>query len=411
MFLLRRNLPLAYQGYFDAFNRGAEVPVRQPWGQWGDRDANAFIDSSHQLNLPSAPSGKAGGVSLEFMPFTKCYGHEYAVNWPVTGPGDQFLQLFIMPNWSIIGPDFTNTLGVRLMHQSVGAGDSVRIQQWSSLTSLSNDVATNSSPVPLDGSVPLKLRVWVEDDQFVAVWVNDQITCAGMLSPSFKTGPGRRGMNLMQFSTAVALYQWADVYDREPSCPGDEHWSLTFTDDFNRTDGQVANGWTVFDTAGQIVSGSYTTTGGSDGSRAIIRDSGITSGFQRASAIVGGAKGPNNSADASIILRANAAGTQALACNVYGDRFYLSYLSGGTLSSPTWTDFNQTANTLANGDKVTFSAWGDWCWVEVNGVRKAYALNISSVAPQSNSHMGLRVARKPFNDSHSWNSVSFYSGF
>ncbi|WP_280350322.1 hypothetical protein [Nocardia abscessus] len=410
MFLLRRNLPLAYQGYYDGFNRTAETPVKQPWGMWGEMDADAFI-STNELNLPPAPTGKAGGVSFEFQPFTKCYGLEYEVIWPVSGPGDQFLQLFIMPNWSIVGPDLNNSLGVRLMHQSVGAGDSVRIQQWNTPTSLGTDVATNGSPVPLDGSVPLHLRVWVEDDQFVAVWVNDTITCAGMLSPTFKTGPGRRGMNLMQFSVTTARYQFADVYDREPSCPDATHWSPTFTDDFNRSDGAVGNGWTVFDTAGQIVSGSYTTTGGSDGSRAILRDSGITSGYQRISAVVGGAKPPNNSADASLILRANSAGTQALACNVYGDRFYLSYLSGGTLASPTWTDFNQTSNTLASGDVVTFSAWGDWCWVEVNGVRRAYALNISSVAPQTNSDMGLRVARKPFNDSHSWDSVSFYSGF
>ncbi|WP_280412522.1 hypothetical protein [Nocardia asiatica] len=409
MFLLRRNLPLAYQGYYDGFQRLPESPVKQPWGMWGTMSSNASLDASHQLLLPSAPAGEAGGVSFEFQPFTPCYGLEYEVQWPVFGLGDQFLQLFIMPNWAIVGPNFTNTLGVRLMHQPVGTGDTVRIQQWANLNSLSSDVATASSPVPLDGSVPLHLKVWVEDDSYVVVWVNDTIACAGLLSTAYRTGARRRGMNLMQFSTTTARYQWADVYDRKPSCPGDEHWSPTFSDDFNRANGAVGNGWTQSGTDAAIVSNSWATTGTTDGSRAITRDSGITSGRQRITAIVGGAIGPNNTADSSIYLRMNSAGTQAIACNVYGNQIVLA-LMGGTLTSPTFTNFATTGLTVSSGDKITFSVWDDWAWVEVNDSRKAYGVNISAYTATSNPNMGLRVCRKSSNNSLSWDSVNFYSG-
>ncbi|WP_280333104.1 hypothetical protein [Nocardia wallacei] len=340
------------------------------------------------------------------MPFTSCYGHEYEVVWPVSGPGDQFLQLFIMPNWSIVGPNFTNTLGVRLMHQTVGASDSVRIQQWASLTSLSSDVATASPPVPLNGSVPLTLKVWVEDDQFVGVWVNGTYTVGGVLNSAFRTGPGRRGMNLMQFSVATAKYQWADVYDRKPSCPGDEHWSPLFTDDFERPDGAVGNGWTQFGTSASIVSGWWTTTGTTDGNRAIVRDSGIASGFQRVSGVI---RNPNNTADCSLLLRVNAAGTQALGCNVFGNKLYISRMSG-SLTSPTWNDFSNTSLTVNDGDTVTFSAWDDWAWVEINGVRRAYAPTVTGVVPTTNSWVGARVSRSAFNNSGAWDEVRIYSG-
>ncbi|WP_280429564.1 hypothetical protein [Nocardia brasiliensis] len=409
MFLVRRNRPLAWQGYYDGFQRGPEFPVKQPWGQWGDMDSSPYLDGSNQLVLPSAPNAKAGGVSFEFMPFTPCYGHEYQVKWPIFGPGDQFLQLFIMPNWSIVGPNFTNTLGVRLMHMGIG-GDSVRIQQWANMASLSSDVASANSPVPLDGSVPLTLKVWVEDDRFAVVWVNGILACQGMLNPAFYTGPGRRGMNLMQFSTTSALYQWANVYDRRPSCPSGERWVPGFSDDFNRPNGQVDNGWSVFDPAGQIYSGSYATTGGSDGHRAIIRDSGITSGYQRATAVVSSnVDPPNANASAGIFLRANAEGTQALACLVFSDQISIVRMSG-SLTNPTWSLYSY-ANVATNpGDRITFSTWGDWAWVEINGERQLYAANVSSAVPASNSFIGLRVSRTPFNDSLSWDSVDFFSG-
>jgi hypothetical protein len=409
-FLIRRNLPLAYQGYYDGFQRTAEVPIKQPWGRWGNNSAPPYLNTSQQMVLASAPTGDTGGVSFEFMPFTPCYGMEYSVNWPVSGLGDQFLQLFIMPNWSIVGPNFTNTLGIRLMHQSLFAGDSVRIQEWSSLSSLATEPANAASPVPLDGSVTIRLKVWVEDDRYVVVWVNDIITCAALLDSAYWTGPRRRGMNLMQFSVTNALYNWVNVYDRAPSCPGSEHWSPLFSDDFNRANGAVGNGWTVSGAAGQIVSNSYATTGTTNGTRAITRDSGITSGYQRISAIVGGAAGPSNSADSSILLRVNSAGTQAIACNVYGNKIYLSRMSG-SLTSPTWTDFNNTSLTVSSGDKITFSCWGDWAWVEINDSRKAYAVNVSAIVPVTNSYMGLRVSRASSSDSLSWNSVNFYSGF
>lgn len=409
MFLLRRNKPWAWAGWLDDFNRPTENPIRQPWGQWGN-NSPGVLNIAHELQLPPASGTNLGGVSYEHQPFTAHYGMEFNVWWPVIGAGESALSLFIMQNWAKVGVNWNNTLGVRLFHQPVGSGDTIRIQQWATLTSFSNDVAVGTSPVAFNGN-DLTLRVWVDDDRFIRVWMNDILTAWGTLLPAYSTSPLRRGMNFMNQAAVPAYFRWIKIYDRPSSFPSDSHWVEQFSDDFDRANGAVGNGWTVHDAAGQIVTNSYATTGTTAGSRAIIRDGSNATGRVRIEATVGGATAPNNSADASLILCANAAGTEGLAATVYASGLFIGRFSG-SLTSPSFNFMtSQTVGvTLTSGDVVAFSVYDGVGWLEVNGVRRLYYQDINVVVPASNTWFGLMVERANSANSHSWNDVRFFNG-
>jgi hypothetical protein len=409
MFLLRQNKPWAWAGWLDDFNRFPEDPIRQPWGQWGTNSPGK-LNALNELELPPASGTNLGGVSYEFQPFTPNYGIEFNVWWPVIGAGESALSLFIMEHWARVGVNWNNTLGVRLFHQPVGSGDTIRIQQWANLNSLSNDVSVGSSPVAFNGN-DLTLRVWVDDDRFIRAWMNDVLVAWGTLLPQYDTSLLRRGVNLMNQAAVPAYFRWVKVYDRPSSFPTSGHWVQNFSDDFNRTNGAPGNGWTVLGSAGQIVNNSYSTTGTDDGGRAIIRDGSNSTGRVRVEATVGGNIGPSTSADSALILCSNSDGTQGLAANIFGNQLVLSRWSG-SVTGPTWTVLTSQSVgvTVASGDVVAFSIYNGVGWLELNGVRRLYFHDINSVVPITNTWFGLRVERISFSNSNSWNDVRFFAG-
>ncbi|WP_280393254.1 hypothetical protein [Nocardia wallacei] len=411
--LLKRGLKRARGGWF--FNQGdrpAQNPVRQPWKQWGS-NSPGFINASGELELPPASGTNLGGVSYEFMPFTSNYGLEFDVVWPVIGAGESALSLFIMASWARVAVDWDDTLGVRLFHQPVGSGDTVRIQQWNDLTSLSGDAAVGNSPVAYDSGALLSLRVLVDDDRFVRAYLNNTRVAAGTLAPQFFTSAGRRGMNLMNQAAVNARFRRARLYDRTGLIPAALAWSQIFADTFDRANGAAGNGWTTDGTGVGITGNSWGMNTGSpsDGSRGLTRPTGITNGRQRVEATIGGQHGISSSQDSSIILCCNTTRTAGLAANVFSNKAYLSRWTG-SLTSPTFTDLVTPREdiTLSNGDALAANLYDGTMWLEHNGSRILYADNANAVVPASNDVVGLRVERATFVNSNSWNDIRILAG-
>lgn len=410
-FLLRRNLPLARAGFYDDFARAVENPVQHPWVHLGD-GAAADINSSQELRLRgNFLTADGGGESYEFMPFTPNFGLEMEIWNPVTGAAAQGFSAFFTNTWADIGALFLDVVGVRLLHAPAAGGDTVQIAEYANVYTFSNARAQFTSPVTFNGTT-LTLKIWVDDDQFIRVWLNGTYLGAAMVSAAFRLGPGRRCLRFLNTCTNDVWLRWLFHYDRPSDFVDSSRFnSLLITDNFNRANGAVGNGWTVLGSAGQIVSNSYSTTSGTDGSRAIIRDTGITTGRQRVEAVVGGALGPNNSADSGLVLCSNSAGTQGLVANVFGNAAYISRFSSVlTGNPPTFVDLSsQTGLSISNGDVLAFSVYDGVAWLEQNGNRILYAVDVHAVVPATNQYAGLRVERTLFNDSMAWNSVSLYA--
>ncbi|MGN2634639.1 hypothetical protein ACTD5D_39700 [Nocardia takedensis] len=405
--LLKRHPARVRAGWFEDFDRAPENPIRQPWKKWGTV-GDATLNALGEMELPPVSGTNLGGYSYEFQAYDKHYGMEYEVWWPVIGAGESALSLFIMPNWAKSGTDWNNTLGIRLFHQPVGSGDTVRIQQWGGLLTTSTDVAVGDSPVAFNGNT-LRLQVAVDDEKFVRAYLNDSLVCSGTLAAAFATVEGRRGMNFMNQSAVRAYFRNTRIVDRTALFPAAPAWNEIFVDDFNRANNAtIGNGWTKIGNNAGIVSNSFATTGTTDGSRAVLRDTANTSGRARIEGVVGGAIGPNTNADSSLILCGNAAGTVGLAANIFADEVYISrystILSG---NPPTFTNLagRTTGIDIAAGDVIAFCVWDGAAWIEHNGARILYALGVNAVVPATNTWSGGRVERTSFANSHSWNSL------
>lgn len=405
-FLIRRNLPWAWAGWVDDFNRPPENPIKQPWGHFGD-GSRAVLNSANEMHMPANYSSTiGGGESYEFQPFTPNFAMEWEMWWPVEGLAAQYFNLCIMENWAKVGPSFADSVLIRCRHAPVVGADDVHIIEFDGLMSSGNDLAGASSPVPYYGN-SVTLKVLIDNDALCRVYINGLARCQAQLTPSHRPHPGKRGLNFFNNALCDAWIRWAKIYDRPTDFPLSSLWVNSFYDDFNRTPGAVGNGWTQVGANAAIANNSWSATGTSNSSTGLIRDTGITGGSQRIEAIAGGNNAPNASADSSLILRCNAAGTEGLAANFFSGHIYLSRWTG-SLSSPTFADFVHTPATIAAGDKLQFSTVGDYAWIEVNDVLVCQAQLFGAVS-SSNSWAGLRVERSGSN-SHSWNDARILAG-
>ncbi|PPJ31854.1 hypothetical protein C5E45_32710 [Nocardia nova] len=403
-FLIARN-SRTRAGWFEDFVRpGLENPVQRPWVHLAD-GSPADINALGELHIPqNSATVTGGGESYAFQPITSSWGFDTEFWWPVGGAAAQSFDFYFTDSWVNRGAAFTNCVGIRFFYRITG--DTIYVGEFPAMIQPGSLLGDWPPPVSFNGHT-LTLRVWVEDDRWVRVWLNNTYLGSVTLDQTYYFGPNRRCLRMVNASFSDMWMRWLYHYDRPATLPQPGVWnSQIFYDDFNRANGQVDNGWTVFGTAGQIVSNSYATTGTTDGSRGILRSTGVTNGRIRIEATLGGAIAPNNTADSSLILCANTGGTQGLAVNIFGNKLYLSRWSG-SLTSPTFTDFGLPTNgvTVSSGDVVAFSLWDGIGWLEVNGQRRLYAATMNDVVPASNPAAGLRVERTSFNNSASFNDV------
>lgn len=212
-FLLRRNLPLAWAGWRDSFDRPAESPVRQPWVHLGDGTA-ADIDGQKLLHIPSNFSTiNGGGPSYEFQPFTPNSGFECTLWFPVEGLAAQAFSIYLTDSWTRIGATFRNCLGIRLMHAPVNGGDTIQVCEFSDVLAVSGVRAQWPSPVAYYGSWVL-VKIWIDADERVTVWLNDSLVGTASISPGFRLGPNRRSIRFLNTALCDAWLGRIDHYDR-----------------------------------------------------------------------------------------------------------------------------------------------------------------------------------------------------
>lgn len=186
-------------------------------------------------------------------------------------------------------------------------------------------------------------------------------------------------------------------------------WTSIFTDNFNRSNGAVANGWTVVGSQGQIVSNQYSITGTTNLVASIIRDTTISTGKQRIQGIV---KSPNATADCGLVLCSNSAGTQGLIASVYPSSVHISRFSTSLSGAPTVVTLvsnNSLPSAIVDGNVISFSVRNGTAWIEREGVSLLSATNVHAVVPSTNSYAGAYVAWQSFNSSGKWDDITLYS--
>jgi hypothetical protein len=412
-FLLRRNLPWAWGGWYDSFEEYGVSPLQWPWVHLGDGTPADFnnLGELHIRQNPTTTNG--GGESYEFMPFTPNWGFEAEFFWPAGGASAQAFDFLFTNTWADIGAAFVNCAGIRFYYRTSPLSQNIYIAEYPSIMGIGTLLSTFVPPSPVNNTT-VTFRMWIDDDQWCRLWFNGTYMGSATIESGFKFGPGRRCLRIFNNSLSDAYIRWIYHYDRIGSFPADTAWTQIFYDNFNGRSGNQngVNGWTQIGTNAGVASDSWATNGTTDGSRGLIRNTGITNGRMRITATVGGAAGINGTADSSLVLCSNSAGTQALCANIFNSKIYISDLSssiGG--SSPTFTDQTSKTSgvTVNTGDVVGFTVYDGLCYIDINGSRTLYSGAANATTPASNSYAGLRVERASFNDSNSWNDVTIYS--
>ena len=404
-FLIRRNLPLAWAGWRDSFSRPAENPLQHPWKHLGGGES--YINSSEELVVTEQIVNADGrGPSFEWMPFTPHWGFEMELWYPVEGLDTQNFLVAFTNTWVNVESTYLHAPLVVFRHNPLGGGQTVWYTEADSMVSefvsRSKQWAT---PVGFTGAT-LTLRVWVENDEYMRIWLNDYYVGSSMVSPDYALGPGRRCVRLINRSYCNVWIRWVNSFDRPATVPPKTVWTSIVYDDFNRSDGAVGGGWTQLGTAAGIVSNRYTHTGTGTNSVGLIRDVGDLAGRARIEAIV---RSPSSAADGSLMLFCNSAGTQALVANIYSNHIYLGRMTSSVNGTPSFSDFQDIGVTVADGDKLAFSVYSEICWLEINDVPVLYAGNVHDVVPDTNQYAGLRV-RRDGSDGVKFDDVRIYSG-
>ena len=412
-FLLRRNLPRAWAGFYDTFDdygSGEPIPLQWPWFHVGDGEVGWFTDAEEMVICGNFLSTNAGGPGYPYMPFTSDWGYEYEMSWPVSGLATQSFTLYQSAAWAQVNSaSFAKVVGVRLMQAPALGGISVRVDEFDNVWTPANNLAKWPVPESLFtawmGTV-IRVRVYIDQDKYIRVWLNDMYLGTAIISPSYQPGPRRRASRFLNASLANAFIRQFRCYDRVSDFPSAGlAWFAQFTDNFNRANGPVANGWTEIGANAQhrIISNSYGWVTGTDGSRAILRNSGRVDGRMRVEGIVGGSGNPS-SRPQSLVVRSNAAGTSALVANVLNNTVSLGVVSTSMSdNSPTITLLGEAKMTIAAGDRIALAVRDNWAWIEVNGNEVFRWFNIDALVPTSQAYYGLRLSRSSFTNSGSWN--------
>jgi len=344
-----------------------------------------------------------GGVSYEKQPFTENWGTDFDLNIDGNIIQQQFWGAVITPSWSNVGWNSTeNRPMIVIWRDATSAVNSIKIIVYSggSITTL----ASTPNYSGLMNRSWYHFRILVDKDRLVRIYYNGGLLLQYWLPTQYKSYLGNRSLSFLNQTSAWSEQKNFRVFDHETIFKTETQWNTQVKyDDFNRANGAVGNGWTVHGTSGQIVSNSYSVTGGDDGSRAVIADTGSALGAQRVEAVIGGAEAPKTNQASGLIVRCNAAGTEGIIATVTSGSIFLSKFTG-SLTSPTLTIATSGSATVQSGNKIALSAIGDAVWVEVNGVIALMA-DASGQVPLEHSYAGVLVSRGSFVNSASWNDA------
>ncbi|NKY60335.1 hypothetical protein [Nocardia flavorosea] len=415
-FLMRRNLPLAWAGWFDDFTSYTTGSIQLPWRHLGD-GTTADITEDDTLHIPSnVATVTGGGESYAYQPFTPNWGVELEVYFPVEGLVVQSFAIYFTDSWTTIGGAFQNCVGVRLMNAPlVYSGHVFQLVHFYSMMSADDNLSYWSAPASFFGQWHT-VQIWCEDDKWIRIWMNGTYVGSQMIRPAFRLGPGRRCLRFVNAALCDTWIRKLYHYDRPPSIPPKTVWQQDFYDDFNGRSGNQngVNGWVQYGADAAVVADSWSTTATTEGNwQGLLRDTGNLSGRQRIEATVGGNIGPNNGAASALILATNTAADQGLAANIFGNKLWVSNWSGNiaTASFTMMQDLPESFGlTVKSGDRVAFSIYNGIGWIEINDVPQLCVGWMHGVVPAANNYAGLRVGRGSSGNSHSWNDVRIFSG-
>lgn len=409
-FLIRRNLPWAWAGYRDLdalHSRPDQNPVQAPWKSVNSSRLVQLV--SNQLVIADALSTpfQVGGVSYEFMPYTKNWGVEFDINIDGNVIQQQFFAMAFSSSWAKVGfSDLIEVPMVAIWRDPASTTQNIRVIVYRSLAQIDTLAQTGS----IDGLINknwYRIKMWVDNDRYVRVFINDTLYFAYWLPSQYATGPNKRGLNLLNQTTNPAYIKSYFHYDRPTDFQTGITWhNQVVYDDFARADGAVGNGWLQVGTDAGIVGGRWATTGTNNGSRALLRDTAVTHGAQRVEGVI---RSPSSTSDSSLYLRVSSDGTNGLAANFYSGGIYLSRFTGG-LASPTMIDYVSTGLAINDGDQLALSVNGECAWVEVNGTIQLMAY-LNGYVPGTNQWAGARVGRKSSSNSGSWDDLRILTAF
>lgn len=415
-FLLKRSDPWVYAGWYDSFNNYSAGPVVQPWRHMGD-GSSSFDGAGQLLVGANFTTVTGGGPGYEFEPFTPAWGIEFDMIWPVEGAAAQAIRTGILKSWKEIGDAFKQVVEILVGTAPLGSGPVVNVVLSSEWMNPGRTVLLERS-LPFDprdkAGAPINVRVWVDYDKILRIWVDGTYIGAAAIPDGYIFHDGRRAVRFLNASLAELRLQWIYAYDRQSDLPdlGPVPWgNAIFADNFNRSNGAVGNGWTSIGTAQGIVSNSWTKTGGSDGKTAIIRNSGVTTGAQRVVVKIGGSIGLNGTATSGAILRCNSAGTSGLVMDIRSGSVWIRQFNAALNSNDLlYAEWMRINTTFTNGEEIAFSCAGNTAWVERVSDNSLIGITSFGHLPETtHTYFGLRNERTPFNNSHSWDDIKFYT--
>ena len=407
-FLLRRNLPRSWGGFNDSFDTYGVTGIVPPWVHIGD-GTPADFNASGELHIPqNYLTVNGGGESYEFMPFTPNWGWEAEIWNPVTGLAAQSFSFYMTDSWTTVAPgSFKDVVGILVRHAPAAGGDTIQYAEFANTFATAVNAQQWTSPVTFNGNT-LTIRCWVDNDEYVRVWLNGTYLGMKQTSPTYKFGPRRRCNRFLNNNLNDVWMRYYRCFDRTSDMPSPALlWTSTFYDNYNRANGPVANGWTEYGSNAQarIVNNSYAWNDTNDGTRAVMRDTGRTDGRQRIEAVVGGNANPSGQAQ-HLLVRSNVGGTSAIIATVLNNTITLNRLTGSiAVTTPAVTQLATASMTISSGNTIALSARDNWAWVEVNGTTVLRAFNIDSMAPVAQAYSGAAVHRNAFTNSGSWNDT------
>jgi hypothetical protein len=324
-----------------AHSRPDENPIQKPWRRTNSNRSVWLQGNELRIADYSETILQLGGVSYERMAFTQNWGAEFDLNIDGNIIQEQFWGAAISPSWaSVAFTDIAERPIVTVYRPATSSVTQLRIIVYHAGNTIET-LATTGTFTGLMNRAWYQFRLLVDRDRLVRVYINNVLRLQYWLPAQYAAGAGVRALNFLNQTSAQSYQRNFWLFDQRSQFQTLTAWTSFLSDAFGRPDGVPGNGWTQAGTAGQLVSGSYATTGTTDGSRAIVRDSGNTSGIQRIVGVIGGAIAPNTGADASLMLRINAAGTEGLAANIYSNKIYVARFTG-SLTSPTMADYTST---------------------------------------------------------------------
>lgn len=410
-FVIRRGRQ-ALANWHDEFNRANENPILQPWGVWGAAPTTARLESNHMVFGVGSQWFNFGGWSFEHQAFTDTWSCTFVIARNLTGLAAQTFRTIFSAPWSRVDQDFSKVFVIDLQYRSIG--HRIYGATFEDIDTVGAIWQEASLPSNMWNGTEHEVRYQIEYDSHVQVFVDDVlILWFSIPSGDYRPQKDKRAINFMSGITEEVVIENFKLYDRAVNYPN--AWPTTiFTDTFNRANNSssAGNGWTNLGNNIGISSNELAATGTNDPGRAVIRDTGITTGKQRIEAKVGNVNGIDESVCTSLILRSNSAGTQGLAANVFLDKVYIARFSTSLNGATTFTDYkgyDVPINNRAGTDEVVgFNTYGNQAWIDIQGIIVGGAI-LDTVVPESNSWAGYRVMRASFVNSWSIEEGAIYT--